>query len=127
MIDLTGGNVGKPQVPEQKVKLSLAAMKSAREGLQAVADLKVQGRLQSKAAVEHEHALLTLLGTSAAVGYAARDELLEDKWMQQFDIIQPIEPAIGATIVQAELHNSDVERQQTEEWQGYLSEIEQYR
>lgn len=133
--DVIGSNEG-PQgqrgatskvVPEQKVKLSLAAMKSAREGLQAVADLKVQGRLQSKAAVEHEHALLTLLGTSAAVGYAARDELLEDKWMQQFDIIQPIEPAIGATIVQAELHNSDVERQQTEEWQGYLSEIEQYR
>ncbi|MEA9482771.1 type III secretion system effector XopP [Xanthomonas campestris] len=133
--DVIGSNEG-PQgqrgatskvVAEQKVKLSLAAMKSAREGLQAVADLKVQGRLQSKAAVEHEHALLTLLGTSAAVGYAARDELLEDKWMQQFDIIQPIEPAIGATIVQAELHNSDVERQQTEEWQGYLSEIEQYR
>ncbi|MCC4635853.1 type III secretion system effector XopP [Xanthomonas dyei] len=112
---------------EQKVKLSLAAMKSAREGLQAVADLKVQGRLQSKAAVEHERALLTLLGTSAAVGYAARDELLEDKWMKQFGLIQPIEPAIGDITVQVELHNSDVERQKTEEWRGYLSEIEQYR
>ncbi|MFA0924068.1 type III effector protein XopP, partial [Xanthomonas fragariae] len=91
---------------EQRVELSQNAMNFAREGLQAVVDLKLRNRLRSKDAVEYEATLFTILGTSAATGYTARNELIQER---------------------LPIYRTDVERQDPDEWYGYLSELEQYR
>ncbi|WP_425512030.1 type III secretion system effector XopP, partial [Xanthomonas fragariae] len=112
---------------EKRVELSLNAMKSAREGLQAIVDLKLQNPLTSDALVENEAALCTILGMSAAHGYAAREELLREEWAQQFSMPEPTDPTISRTTVRASVHHADVERQDPDQWSGYLSEIEKYR
>ncbi|WP_199913781.1 type III secretion system effector XopP, partial [Xanthomonas fragariae] len=91
---------------EKRVELSQNAMKFSREGLQAIADLRLGNRLRSNGAVDHERALWTVLGTSAATGYRARNELIEE---------------------QASIDPTDLECQDPDEWCGYLSELEQYR
>ncbi len=112
---------------EQRIKISQNAMKSAREGLQAIVDLKLRNRLRSKDAVEHEAALFTILGASAAAAYEARNQLIENKWVDQLGVTQLTEPMLCPVVVRAPLHRADLERQDPDEWYGYLSELEQYR
>ncbi|WAT15114.1 type III effector protein XopP [Xanthomonas fragariae] len=112
---------------EQRIKLSQNAMKSAREGLQAIVDLKLRNRLRSKDAMEHEAALFTILGASAATAYEARNQLIENKWVDQLGVTQFTEPMPCPVVVRAPLRRADLERQDPDEWYGYLSELEHYR
>ncbi|WP_279631221.1 type III secretion system effector XopP [Xanthomonas fragariae] len=112
---------------EQRIKLSQNAMKSAREGLQAIVDLKLRNRLRSKDAVEQEAEMFTILGASAATAYEVRNQLIENKWVDQLGVTQLTEPMLGPVVVRATLHRADLERQDPDEWYGYLSELEQYR
>ncbi|MFA0924993.1 type III secretion system effector XopP [Xanthomonas fragariae] len=112
---------------EKRVELSHSAMSSARKGLHAIGDLKLQNPLTSDALVENEAALWTILGASAANGYSACEELIRDKWTHQLGIAEPTEPMLGPVVVRTPLHHADLERQDPNEWYGYLSELEQYR
>ncbi|WP_234416495.1 type III secretion system effector XopP, partial [Xanthomonas fragariae] len=112
---------------EQRLKLSQNAMKSAREGLQAIADLRLGNRLRENAAAEHEATLFTILGASAATAYEAHNELIEDKWVHQLNATQLTEPRLDPVVVKVDLHHTDLERQDPDEWYRYLSELEQYR
>ncbi|MFA0925270.1 hypothetical protein ACDH50_20285, partial [Xanthomonas fragariae] len=91
-------------------------MKSAREGLQAIVDLKLRNRLRSKDAVEQEAEMFTILGVSAATAYEVRNQLIENKWVDQLGVTQLTEPMLGPVIVRATLHRADLERQDPDEW-----------
>ncbi|SMQ93476.1 type III secretion system effector XopP [Xanthomonas fragariae] len=112
---------------ERRVELSQNAMKSAREGLQAIADLRLGNRLRSNDAVEHEATLFTILGASAATAYEARSELIEHKWAHQFRVTQLTESRLDNVTVRVPLHHTDLECQDPDEWYRYLSELEKYR
>jgi hypothetical protein len=107
--------------PEQKVKLALPIMESAREGLRALSALKIQGRVSAADAADHETVLWTLLSAAASSGFSGRDTLLDARWQQDLGLQADSEVSSVLRVAWRS------ENQDLGEWVGILNELGLYR
>ncbi|ASL00071.1 type III secretion system effector XopP [Xanthomonas citri] len=68
---------------ETRVGTGKSAIESARQGLQALSELKIQRRISSPDIEAHEDGLVSSLGQAAAMTYVACEQLIDQKLAQE--------------------------------------------
>ncbi|OOW62943.1 outer protein P [Xanthomonas campestris pv. leeana] len=68
---------------EARIRSGASAIESARQGLQALSELKVQRRMSSSDIEAHEDRLVSSLGQAAAMNYVSCEMMIDQKLIQE--------------------------------------------
>ncbi len=107
--------------PEETVQYAGPVMESARTGLSALAALKMQGRTTDSYADETESMLLAALAKASSDVLNVRDDMVKERWGQQF--VAQVEVAETAEIASDPAEDPEPDFRLLPGWLGDLEQI----
>ncbi|MCF5951211.1 outer protein P, partial [Xanthomonas perforans] len=102
---------------EARLKSGASAIASARQGLQALSELKIQRRMSSSDIEAHEDRLISSLGQAAAMNYLSCEKMIDHKLTQELGSVLAESSQFARFNVQA------IRLQQPESWHALRTHL----